>query len=699
MFVVAVANGWHGSASGVYNLVVERNETVQTDANAQDAVNQNREALAGVTTGDAGEENEEIEEEKTVAVVENGKNSDNELVASRKLGAFWGRIRLNNYREWLMTTPAYIANDQIWQNSPPINFSAGLKTLPIRHWRVFFQPQSWGFFFLPLDQAFSWLWWWPIWAVFVASWLWAKEFFGQKKWWLILGLTLSLTCLPVIHWSANLEIATYIAWSLVFLTAFKKILAADFWTKEFAWLTLVIYAGMALVLGGNSRVQSAILAVFVMIFSGVIYLKSLTTKKMTRRKYRYGLYLLLAFFSWFFLIRCYHHDFSINFPTPLVNLETLTAQKAALNNYWLSTLIGLFQQSSEITAEFYTSPQNSAWGLMIAGPLLLVVFTNYFFKLKSPDIKDKTDWLMLTLILILVMGNICLYFGWPFFLYSTNYLASTLKPEDLYPVLALTSYWLMAHYVSNYVLIPPLIKEKKISRLAQTYFVIGTVFWNFLVLVMIYSLQLDYPDFFAKYFVLVLLLPLALIIVDLLIIFKQSVAFILLGLASFFSVWLINPISDSVSADLLRPDLAEQLGKLGQEKTFLVVNTYRLIDYALANLLMANGVNVFNFTQPQADPDFYSDLDSNHQFLSLYNRPHNALYMWKNNLEEQITMQDGGNDTLLINFNPCRNETIKKEIDYFLTWQDPTESDPECLIEVARYQTNKDLELRILGWK
>lgn len=684
LFLVAVGQGWHGSASGVYNLVVENSET-------REEIDSGWEKSQEVNTNAEKENKEERTREPASGETE---MVDNETLASRRLGAKWGRIRLDNYQEWLMTTPVYITNSQVWANSPPTEFAAGIRTLPVRHWRIFFQPQNWGFFFLPLDQAFSWLWWWPIWAVFVGGWFWARTFFRSRNSLFANGLALSLACLPVIHWSANLAPATYLVWTLVFLIAIKKLFEADFWAKETGWLSLIIYAGLALVLGGNSNSQSIIFASFIIIISVAIYFEQ------RKKCWRYVLYLLVALAVWLSLGQLYHHDFAINLPLQTTDLVNLTDQKASLNNYWLSSFVGLFQQATAITTNFYTMPQNSAWGLMITLPFLVIMGVNYFFKLKTKKFVANSNWLIIALVGVIIVGNIWLYFGWPDLFYTTAYLASTLKPASLYPVLALTGYWLVAYYVSDCSLFGPLAQKKdnQINSRFRSYFISLVVFWNLLLLVMVYSLQLDYPEFFASYFYLIFLIPLGLIGIELLLIFRQSWAFLLLGIASFFSVWLVNPISANILADFQRPNLVASLNQLGKQKTFLLVNTYRLIDYSLANLLMANGIDILNFTQTQSNPDFYRELDPTQSFVGLYSRPHNAIYVWQNDLNSEVIMADGGNDTLLISFNPCQNDYFRQRVDYFLTWQDES-NDPECLIEITTYPTGQDLNLRILGWR
>lgn len=76
--------------------------------------------------------------------------------------------------EWLVVAPLTIA--QVEQGLPRFSdlFPGGFDTsivwdLPYRDWSVLLRPHMWGFFFLPLDQAFAFKWWLPFFAVAVAT--------------------------------------------------------------------------------------------------------------------------------------------------------------------------------------------------------------------------------------------------------------------------------------------------------------------------------------------------------------------------------------------------------------------------------------------------------------------------------------------------------------------------------------------------
>jgi hypothetical protein len=76
--------------------------------------------------------------------------------------------------EWYVTTPLVIS--QVQQGFPRFSdiFPGGVDVsimwdVPYREWSTLFRPQNWGFFFLPLDNAFASRWWLPLVALAAAA--------------------------------------------------------------------------------------------------------------------------------------------------------------------------------------------------------------------------------------------------------------------------------------------------------------------------------------------------------------------------------------------------------------------------------------------------------------------------------------------------------------------------------------------------
>lgn len=76
--------------------------------------------------------------------------------------------------EWYVTTPLVIS--QVQQGFPRLSdvFPGGVDVsimwdVPYREWSTLFRPQNWGFFFLPLDNAFALRWWLPLVALATAA--------------------------------------------------------------------------------------------------------------------------------------------------------------------------------------------------------------------------------------------------------------------------------------------------------------------------------------------------------------------------------------------------------------------------------------------------------------------------------------------------------------------------------------------------
>ena len=151
--------------------------------------------------------------------------------------------------EWYVTTPLLIA--QVQQGLPRFSevFPGGMDVsvlwdMPYREWSILLRPHNWGFFFLPLDNAFALRWWLPLVALGVVSYallvtLWRKPiaalavsaafaFSPFTQWWFGAGtfwpLTFAVTACTAVVWCLRTSRAA-LRWAIGALTGYVALAA------------------------------------------------------------------------------------------------------------------------------------------------------------------------------------------------------------------------------------------------------------------------------------------------------------------------------------------------------------------------------------------------------------------------------------------------------------------------------------------
>ena len=125
--------------------------------------------------------------------------------------------------EWLVETPLIIAQAQnnfdykndlflVEQNFLTID-------IPVKHWSLLFEPQNWAFFFLPLENAYAYRWWFLPFLMVIALYYLSLKI-TKNDILISIAFTLSLFLSPFFQWwysTPAFDITAYGVLSLIFL--------------------------------------------------------------------------------------------------------------------------------------------------------------------------------------------------------------------------------------------------------------------------------------------------------------------------------------------------------------------------------------------------------------------------------------------------------------------------------------------------
>lgn len=140
-----------------------------------------------------------------------------------------GQVRAIRSDEWLSNTPLTVS--QHYNNYPTYNQDLGfghdmtvVKDWADRSWVSLFKIQNWGFFIMPLENAFAFRWAMLSFMLIVAAYLFALELMpGKTKWAILLSLVLYFS--PFLHWwylVTSFGSVAYVLFALVLLMRLHK---------------------------------------------------------------------------------------------------------------------------------------------------------------------------------------------------------------------------------------------------------------------------------------------------------------------------------------------------------------------------------------------------------------------------------------------------------------------------------------------
>lgn len=140
-----------------------------------------------------------------------------------------GNPRAIRSDEYAVETPWTVMESRIdfSEHNPFIGSGQNLimTDVPIRHWSLIFSPQNWGYFFLPLEYAFSFQWWFKGLLLILGVYLLATILFDNY----LISAIIALSALysPVIQWWYSTSLVLTFAYFFIILFLFIQIIRCE----------------------------------------------------------------------------------------------------------------------------------------------------------------------------------------------------------------------------------------------------------------------------------------------------------------------------------------------------------------------------------------------------------------------------------------------------------------------------------------
>ena len=579
--------------------------------------------------------------------------------------------------EWLVQTPRILAQYQVsYSDINPlfgtgVNFSTS--RLPVRNWTSLFRPQQWGFFFLPIEYAFS-LYWWIRGAFLIIS-------FYLILVWITKGNILSSALLaiaffysPFFQWWYSAPLIEIVAFSVLLLVVFCRLVNATKVKQLIFYGILFTYLSVCYAILKYPPYQ--IILVYCMVFLAVGYLLQhfdlLTWSRLKRVIPTFGISLLIIAGIMFFVYFYLRDVITIIGNTIYPGHRFFTG--GGLNPLYLFG--GFFDRQflasgRQVPAAFGPNPSEASSFFMVSMFILPVLF---YGEVKAIIKRQKPDWIAIAAFAYMVLMSIWVFWGFPKIL--TN--ITLLKYVGIRR--AMVGFGVINILVIGYYLFRYRMDFNKRGLL-----IFGAIYAFLIFIAYVYvgwTIRGSNPLFIGHVYSIFIFALIPGILLFLLLVRYQK-TFVLLFLAvSVWSTFSVNPISIGL-APILKSDFSTTIQELRKTEP----TTAKWVAYdsvILGGFLAANGAPVLDIAYPYPDMKLWQQFDPSQKFIDVYNRQGHAVFQSGDSNQASFTLKQ--EDLFYVQISPC-SPTMKQVGVVFYVFTRPVSY--SCLEDVAKVKYPK----------
>lgn len=571
--------------------------------------------------------------------------------------------------EWLVGTPKRIS--QVKAGFPVVNKLIGKGEvmpvqgcLPYKHWRVFFCPNMWPFFFLPLENAFSAYWWFTNFLMILAVYFFILNLTNDITTAIFSSLIFFFT--PFNQWWSYF-LSYFLGYGLLFVLFFVKSIENK-GIKSFIYLLLSNYFLLAFAFILYPPFQVASFYVF-----GLLLLAILFSKKLLFRKKTFLMFFLIFIISLLTISRFYLEfrqiiDVIRNtvYPGKRFVAYSIGSFTQLINGFYNIQLLEDFKGSGPF-------PNQSEASNFF--PISIFALPIYLWVLFRQIKRKKIDWVFLSLNLSFVILLFWYILPAPKILAKLSFLF--LVPEQRALIgIGIANYFLILYFLTK-------VKTKKdlfyqyLTWFSATLITVVNLYLG-------YFLKFNFPVHIQNDFKIILISFISLILIVLLAQQKKLLFLTTFLVFSFLSTYKVNPLYKGLSP-LINTKLSKTI--LNIEKKDKTPHYW--INYGglyLEDYPQANGAKSISgvFYHPQKN--LIKIFDKKNQYQNIWNRYAHINFGNNSEIKERFILYQG--DYYRINISPCSRELKTLKVKYYL-FNRPVKY--RCLSLYRKINTNKKI--------
>lgn len=571
--------------------------------------------------------------------------------------------------EWMSSTPAIIGQ---YQNGMALSNAASgegnaplIFAFPVKDFSMLLRPSVWPYFIFDVEHAFAFSWNMNLFFFVISTFLLFMLLTGSNFWLSAFGAFFIFLSGAEQWWSYSLG---------TFMIYLNGITISTIYLLYSKNVKALIIAAIILILSSFSFLnglyppwQVPLIYLYMAIFIGYL-LKKKNFKSIKERLWlRVGIISVTSIIFFFFL----YHYYEIVKETYTMLANTAYPGKRSTNGGDLSNaklfsdFFGMYMSDQHFPEKWLNICEASS--VIMFFPIVFYSIGYNYFKLK------KIDWLQLLLAFYTIILLIWLLIGFPPFLSKISLLSMSPAYRTL-PVFGEVNAVLLICYLGNKEV------DKKTNFTWLEFVILAIAVYIFTRLVGSHINKAT-SDFFSSDQVAVMsvLITSAYLLIRYKFLKYSSLILALLLLGMNISNISVNPLTHGLSALLENPlaKTSREIHKKDPQARWAVFGEGRW-----ANLLKADGINVFNgvkFTPMLKDMAIF---DSSGKDRTVYNRYAHVEMKMYINWKDTVVLQQPFSDGYTIFMDPCSPRLKKLGINYFIFTYKPQEPEIRCMTRV-----------------
>ena len=528
--------------------------------------------------------------------------------------------------------------------------------LPTKSLSVLLSPRCIGFLFLPVDNSFSFYWFFEYFVLFFASFEFLMIITKKNKPLSLIGTIMIIFSSAVQWW----EFTNIIAYGMLAIVLFEKFLNSNNYLKKILFSILIGYCGVLYIMS----LYPAWMVPFGYFFLGIVIWQLIENKG----KYKWKDFLILIPIIIFIIAIMLVPTFLRS--SEVFKLMSNTAYPGARFSTGGTDLERLFYYAVSILLPFVNCDNASETAQFLSlYPLPLIMGIYYIVKNRK---QEKKDWLIYILGFVIIFLSIWNYINIPDIVAKVTLLYMSIPSRSVTAV-GFASTILMIAIISNYT------RESKNKKTVGIELLI-----SILVLIPVVYIVKKYCTYVSvKYLIIIAVLY---FIIFYLFIrndkISKRILCIILVIVSLLSGILVHPLSRTVDVVYDKP-IAKEIQKIVKKDS----DSLWISEYIQAsNYVHANGAKTLNSTNYYPNLSLWKKIDPKGKKEKLWNR-YSTLSI--NIIEEKTNIKLFASDHLVLNLNS--NDMCKINVDYLFTPSDNRDRLSNDKIQIKKIYSKENM--------
>lgn len=547
--------------------------------------------------------------------------------------------------EWVVNSPVILSQYSDLNNFSNVNHTLNgydinitlYPKLPSKSVTILSSPKLLGFLFLPVDQAFSFYWYFELFVLFFASFEFLLIITKKSKFWSLVG-ALMITFGPAVQWWESNCIVPILYSGLLAIVFFEKFIFSKKWFYRFLYSLLIGLCGTIFVNVLYPAWMIPFAYFYIIVIIWILY------KNKNLIKVKYILFLLAVVIITMSGILL--PEFISSYDNVVLTTNTIyPGKRFSVGGFGFEVLFGYVLGLIFPYVDFPNPCEASQFLSFYPIPIIIAI-TIIIDNFK----KKKNDIFLIMLTLVTLFLNMWNYFELPTIVAKISflYLSTSLRTTVVVSFLCVI---LLVYILSNY---------ERYKFGSKVFITLISLFVSFISVVFIKNYYQSMLDFSSYIFILVLIFTILISFILSNFRFKKIILGLSLILVTLISGLTVNPVNKGLSS-IYDKQLSHDIENiLKEDSDSLWITTDSPIYYS--NYILANGAKVLNSVNYFPNYNLWNIIDIDRKYENEWNR-YAHVNVNLSTEETNVILNQSDLITILLN----KYDLCKLKVDYLVS--------------------------------